>query len=155
MNEENSQKILDELQRQTRLVKTIIFAAPIFACILLGISLVLTPIANEKMQGSSSQLFTTWPQIYDTVDMGDLETAICMTKELSEINPNDWYVHSYLGSLYNATGDNDNAEICYTKAYDLFPTKQNKEELEAVRAVLSGYNARNNLAMDDLQAHHQ
>ena len=82
------------------------------------------------------QLPPNWTEVSRAYDAGDLETALNIAKQLSAKNPHDWYAYSYLGNLYNSMSDIKSAEKNFAKAYSLFPTKENKERLEAIKKVV-------------------
>jgi tetratricopeptide (TPR) repeat protein len=140
MNEEINQKILNELREQTKynkrsLVYTLIIVSFFLSLIILTIY--LTPYLQKQSQDKSEQLAPNWTEVSRAYDAGNLETALNIAKQLSAKNPHDWYAYSYLGNLYNSMGDIKNAEKNFAKAYSLFPTKENKERLEAIKSILN------------------
>ncbi len=137
MNDQINQEILNELKSQTILTKKINTFVPILVVIFLVALTVLTPYIANKFKAQPQQCPQSWSQVRNANDTGDIDTALRIAKALTEKNPNDWYGYSYLGIIYNSMGDNKNAEINFSKAYELFPTKDNKENLAAIRSVLN------------------
>jgi cytochrome c-type biogenesis protein CcmH/NrfG len=56
-----------------------------------------------------------------------------MAQEGAARQPNYYYGHAYLGSIYLAMDDLTNAEAEYLRAYELFPNEANEKNLTAVR----------------------
>jgi tetratricopeptide (TPR) repeat protein len=140
MNEEINQKILDELREQTKYYKRSVVYTLIIVCFFLALiilTIYLTPYIQKQFKDKSEQLPPNWTEVSRAYDAGDLETALNIAKQLSAKNPHDWYAYSYLGNLYNSMGDIKNAEKNFAKAYSLFPTKENKERLEAIKSILN------------------
>ena len=74
-----------------------------------------------------------WDQVAAAREDGDYTKALRLTKALSDAHPSDYYGHQYLGIIYLAMGDTANAEREYVRAYELKPTPDIQEELDAVR----------------------
>lgn len=137
MNDQINQEILNELKRQTILTKKMNTVVPIVVVIFLVACTLLTPYIINKFRAQPQQYPQSWSQVRNATDTGDIDTALRIAKALTEKNPNDWYGYSYLGIIYNSMGDNINAEICFSKAYELYPTEDNKKNIEAIREVLA------------------
>jgi len=137
MNDQINQEILNELKSQTILTKKMNTFVPIVVVMVLVACTLLTPYIINKFKSQTPQSPQSWSQVRNASDTGDIDTALRIAKALTEKNPNDWYGYSYLGVIYNSMGDNKNAEINFSKAYELFPTKDNKANLEAIRSVLN------------------
>jgi tetratricopeptide (TPR) repeat protein len=137
MSDQISQEILDELRKQTRLYKSTTIITPIIVFIIMGSIFFSGRYMLKKEQPSLQQTQPSWSQARSSFDNCDYEDALRIAKILTEKSPKYWYGYSYLGGMYTAIGDFKNAENNFAKAYELFPTKENKENLEAVRTVLS------------------
>jgi tetratricopeptide (TPR) repeat protein len=68
----------------------------------------------------------------------DFPKALSIANALVERQPNYYYGHSYLGTIYLAVGDLTNAESHYLRAYELFPNQEAEQDLAAARKRLSG-----------------
>lgn len=137
MNEEINQKILDELRKQTQYSKRSVVYTLIIIFFFIGLTILLTPYIQKQFKDKSEQTGPNWTEVSRAYNAGDLDTALNIAKQLSTKNPHDWYAYSYLGNLYNSMGDIKSAEKNFAKAYSLFPTKENKERLEAIKKVLN------------------
>ena len=137
MNNQLDQQILDELRKQTKYVKKTNIVILIVVVILISLITVLTPYLQKKFHSTSQQPQISWGQVGSAFDTCDYEEALRVAKLLTEKSTKHWYGYSYLGSIYNAMGDLKNAEANYAIAYELFPTKENKEQLDAIRSVLN------------------
>ena len=87
------------------------------------------PSAPVKISGS-------WRDTRDALERGDFVHALSMARELASENPDYYYGHVVLGIIHLARGEVEKAEKAYQRAYELFPTEENREALEAVRARL-------------------
>ena len=137
MNEEINQKILDELRKQTQYYRRSLIYTLIIIFFFIGLTIFLTPYIQRQFKEKSDQTSPSWTEVNRAYDAGHLDAALNMAKQLLAKNPHDWYAYSYLGSLYISMGDIENAERNLAKAYSLFPTKENKERLEAIKKVLN------------------
>jgi len=137
MNEEASQKIVDEIRKQTQYYKKSLVYVLIIVFFLVGLSIILTPYMQKHFKEKSEQPAPSWTEVNRVYYEGRLDQALNMAKQLSAKNPHDWYGYSYIGGLYNSMGDIKNAEMNFAKAYSLFPTKENRETLEAIRKVVN------------------
>ena len=67
----------------------------------------------------------------------DFPKALSVAQALVARQPNYYYGQAYLGAIYLAMGDVTNAEIHYSRAYELFPNEQSDKDLAAVRNRLA------------------
>jgi tetratricopeptide (TPR) repeat protein len=137
MSDQYNQEILDELRKQTKLWKNTTIITPVIFFIIIGLIFVSGRYFLKKDQPARPQAKPSWTQARDAFDNCNYEDALHVAKILTEKSPKYWYGYSFLGGMYTAMGDFKNAEINFAKAYELFPTKENKENLDAVRIVLS------------------
>ncbi len=137
MNEQINQQILDELRRQTQLVKTSSIIVPVIFLIFIVVAILFTPHIANKYRQTPQKTPRSWGEVSSLFDSCNYQEALRIAKALTEKSPEYWYGYSYIGSIYNALGDHKNAEANFAKAYELFPTKENKEKLEAIRTVMT------------------
>jgi len=78
----------------------------------------------------------TWKEVRDAIDRQNFDGTLIMALALTEKAPAFYYGHSYLGTIYLAKEDLNNAEKSYTRAYELFPSEENRKNLEAIRSRL-------------------
>jgi tetratricopeptide (TPR) repeat protein len=74
-----------------------------------------------------------WSPVYDAVRRYDYERALLMAKNIAREHPEDYYGHEYLGYIYLQMGNLNQAELEYTRAYELAPPKGLQEKLEDIR----------------------
>jgi len=139
MDEQINKEILEELRKQTKLTKKMNMYSLIMILIAIVVIVVTRQYTHKKYLAEPDKASPpmTWQDISSSFDKGDYEKALKTAKTLTEKNPKYWYGYSYLGSIYTAQGDLKNAEINYSKAYELFPIKDNKENLDAIRKVIN------------------
>jgi len=141
MEEDIQKQILEELRRQSTMFKkatktnTIAIALLI---VLLVISLALTPFIQRMVYSSrgSSQRADSWQEARGLLEQAQYQGAQDMIQRLIKKHPDFYYGYALLGSLHQELGNAKEAEVNYAKAYDLFPTEENKKTLTAIRMVL-------------------
>lgn len=138
MNDQINQQILDELRRQTKLGKSSTIITSVVFIIILIVAVLITPYIASKFKNIPQQQSPpSWGEVNSLFDSCNYQEALRIAKTLTNKSPNYWYGYSYIGSIYNAMGDHKNAEINFAKAYELFPTKENKEKLHAITTVMN------------------
>ena len=138
MDEQINKEILEELRKQTQYTKRANIYGPIIALIVVGIIFIGGHyFPRNKQLAEPCKESHSWSDVSSSIDKCDYQKALSIAKILTEKTPNAYYGYAYLGNIYNALGDQKNAEINYAKAYELFPIKENKENLDAVRKILS------------------
>ena len=138
MNDQINQQILDELRRQTKLVKSSSIITSLVILVVFIVVILITPYMASKYKNTPQQQSPpSWGEVNSFFDSCNYQEALRIAKTLKEKSPNYWYGYSYVGSIYNAMGDHKNAEINFAKAYELFPTKDNKEKLDAMKTVIN------------------
>lgn len=136
------QQILDELRNQTAMIKEANKLNLIVIYILLAviaISMVLTPFIIDRISRSSStstQRADSWREARSLFEKCESRKADEMLQRLIKKYPNYWYGYALLGSIHQELGEFKEAEDDYAKAYDLFPTEENRKTLDAIRTVL-------------------
>lgn len=68
----------------------------------------------------------------------DYERALNLAKSIVREHPEDYYGHEYLGYIYLQMGNLSQAELEYSRAYELGPPERVKPKLEDVRRRLEG-----------------
>jgi tetratricopeptide (TPR) repeat protein len=135
------QEILDELRNQTAMVRKVNKTNIIVVCVFLAIIAVvmaLTPFLQRSLSSSRASLprADSWQEARSLWDQGESPKANEMVQRLIKKYPNYWYGYALLGSFHQELGKFKEAEDAYAKAFDLFPTEENKKTLDAIRAAL-------------------
>jgi len=141
MAEDMQQQILDELRNQTAMFRKANKINIIVICIFLAviaISMALTPFIHRISRSSSTSPHRadSWQEARSLLDQGESRKADEMLQRLIKKYPNYWYGYALLGSFHQEHGKFKEAEVNYAKAYDLFPTEENRKTLDAIRTVL-------------------
>jgi len=134
MEDDNTNKIVEELQRQT---KTGIRINIIFVVVVAII--VIIPMIYLKYKGKSLDVkldIPIWTKINEASSRNDRNEEIKLVKELLDKNPEDYYLHSYIGSLYVQKRELKLAKKHFETSYKLFPIKDTKDRLEAINIVI-------------------
>jgi cytochrome c-type biogenesis protein CcmH/NrfG len=75
----------------------------------------------------------SWSEVRCLIDRQEFKRAFAVAERLVAQAPRNPYGHSVLGQLFLAVDDIKNAEIQYSMAYDLFPSDEAQETLQALR----------------------
>jgi tetratricopeptide (TPR) repeat protein len=140
MAEDIQQQILDELRSQTVMFgkanKTNIKALCIFVVVtaLFIASAALIPHISRRPSISPPRL-DSWQEVRSLWDQGESDKANEMLNKLLKKYPKYWYGYALLGSFHQELGNFKEAEEAYAKAYDLFPSEENRKILDAIRVV--------------------
>jgi tetratricopeptide (TPR) repeat protein len=73
-----------------------------------------------------------WQPIYQAIQRHQYERALNLTRQIINERPDDYYGREYLGYIYSQMGKLDQAELEYSRAYDL-ATKELNARLDALR----------------------
>jgi len=122
MSEETNQQILAELRKLRHLLYLLLAVA---------ISAAFPAVYRGFVHGPSDA--GGWQAVNTAMRNQNFPLALSLAKILVDRQPNYYYGHSYMGSIYLATGDVTNAESQYSQAYQLFPNEQTEKDLAAVR----------------------
>ncbi len=137
MDEDFQKQILDTLRNQTVLAKTYnkIWLVIICVFIILAISI---PLVSHKIIRSNTcpQPVDSWQEVRNLRDRQDIDKAKEMVQRLIKNHPSYYWGYLELGYLYLELGNEKEAEENFARAYNLFPTKENEEKLDAVRKVI-------------------
>jgi tetratricopeptide (TPR) repeat protein len=74
-----------------------------------------------------------WSPVYWAVRRYDYERALTLAKRIVRDHPEDYYGHEYLGYIYLQMGNLNQAELEYSRAYELAPPKGLQEKLQEIR----------------------
>lgn len=74
----------------------------------------------------------TWSRVERAIFRHDYDGALNLAKRITIEDPENYYVHAYLGYIYSRMGKLDQAELEYSQAYEL-SAKDLKARLETVR----------------------
>ncbi|GEM_PF-5683558 len=128
MNDESEQTLLAEVKELRRLGRKIFY----LLIILLVATLATVPIPTHMPTQSS------WSEVRCLIDRQEFKKAFPIAEHLVAQAPRNCYGHAVLGQLFLAVNDITNAEIQYSMAYDLFPSREAEETLQALRKRLAG-----------------
>ena len=73
-----------------------------------------------------------WSRVQQAIRLRDYDRALNLAKKMVSEDPDDYYARAYLGYIYFQIGNLNQAELEYSRAYDL-STKDLKSRLETVR----------------------
>jgi cytochrome c-type biogenesis protein CcmH/NrfG len=99
-----------------------------------------TPQPTTQRNDSASK--EVWPSIDAALDQGENQKALTIAQEFVARQPQYYYAHATLGTVYLATGDYSNAEAAYVRAVDLYPDEHNEKALSAIRKRLGAQEAK-------------
>ena len=74
----------------------------------------------------------TWSRVEQAIRRHDYDRALNLVRQITSEDPQNHYAHEYLGYIYSQMGKLDQAELEYSRAYEL-AAKDLKARLEAVR----------------------
>ena len=74
----------------------------------------------------------TWSRVEQAIRQHDYDRALNLVKQIASEDSENHYAHEYLGYIYSQMGKLDQAELEYSRAYEL-AAKDLKARLEAVR----------------------
>ena len=123
MSEDINQEILVELRKIRTIGRRM--------CYLIAVFIILCAVPGFRYglsHGSAS-----WEQVTSAMRRQNFPAALSMAQSLVRSQPDSYYGHSYLGYIYLAMDDVTNAEVQYSRAYQLFPSEENEKNLAAVR----------------------
>jgi tetratricopeptide (TPR) repeat protein len=89
------------------------------------------PTRSRQRQAES------WSSARTALDNFQYDKAMDIAQRLTEKTPNYYYGYAYLGHIALERDRLKDAEGYFARAYELFPTDQNRQQLEAVRKRLA------------------
>ena len=124
MNEDINQEILAELRKMKRIF---------FCAMLVFIVLGMVPAFYTVFSRGISRAAPSWQSVDTAVRQQDFSKALTEAQALVASQPNYHYGQAYLGVIYLAMNDVKNAEVHFSRAYELFPNEEAEKDLAAVR----------------------
>jgi tetratricopeptide (TPR) repeat protein len=79
------------------------------------------------------RITSPWSAVTQAIRQYDYQKAVNLAKQLIAEHPDDYYGHEYLGNIYLQMGQLNQAELEYSRAYQLAPPEHLKAQLEEVR----------------------
>ncbi|MBI3853164.1 MAG: hypothetical protein HY298_23180 [Verrucomicrobia bacterium] len=133
MSDDINQEILTELRKVTSLTRRMFYL--ILALVIVS---ALSVLVDQHSRNSSQA--DSWAEVTSAVRRQDFPKAFSLAKALVARQPNYNYGQAYLGAIYLAMNDITNAEVHYSRAYELFPDEESAKHLAAVRKRLAAAN---------------
>jgi cytochrome c-type biogenesis protein CcmH/NrfG len=124
MSEDINQAILVELRKLKRL-----FYAILFFFILASVPAFYAGLTHDSPD--------SWERVSAAMRQQNFPAALSMAQSLVRQQPDYYYGHAYLGVIYLAMDDVTNAEVQYSRAYQLFPNEDGRKDLAAVQKRLA------------------
>jgi cytochrome c-type biogenesis protein CcmH/NrfG len=78
-----------------------------------------------------------WRSASNEMDMLEFDKAAAIVQRLIDKNPNYYYGYSFLGYIALQKNELKEAEKQFARAYQLFPTSDNEQKLQAVQKRLA------------------
>lgn len=75
----------------------------------------------------------SWSQVSNLFDQVEYAEALALAEQLESKAPDNYYGPLWKGHIFLAMGRLAEAEAQFARAYELFPSKANAENLEATR----------------------
>lgn len=156
MNEEIEKQIVDELRSLNAFARkasktnrmALVMLGVLVAAII--VSIPLRHRLNSRAR-SASQTTDSWQQARTLLDQGATDKGREMIERLLQKNPDYFYGHALMGSVYQELGDLDAAEKSYARAADLFPNDDNEKTLTAIRKAIQRRNETANKILVETQ----
>ena len=132
----NMPEILEELKRLRSKLENQTAVVVILAVVLAASSLYRTyfPAAQSHARQSQTE---SWNSVRTALDNLQYDKATDIAQRLTEKTPNYYYGYAYLGYIAVERNHLKDAEGYFKRAYELFPTNENEQRLEAVRKRLA------------------
>jgi len=91
--------------------------------------------SDSYMHPNPKTYVYTWKDVDLSVSQLNYDNAISIIESvIIKKYPSDSYAYNYLGTLNRRLGNFKEAEKAYQKAYDFFPSEENKRLLDAIQA---------------------
>jgi tetratricopeptide (TPR) repeat protein len=124
MNDDINQQILIELRKLRQISQRMSY----FTLILVVAAVAFIAIEHQQRQNKYP-----WDKVDTAWYQQDYPKALSLAQAIVAQQTNYYYGHQYLGNIYLAMNDLTNAEVEYSRAYQLFPNKEREETLESVQ----------------------
>jgi tetratricopeptide (TPR) repeat protein len=135
----SEEQVLDYLKRITdftdrwwKLQKRSLIFVAIFipAMVITGIG--VDHISKSKVTRYQPPIEDTWFQVDEYVRAGDMTKARGLSEVMIKKMPRYPLGHEKMGNIYLIAGDLKKAQEHYREAYRLFPSEQNRKNLDAI-----------------------
>ena len=120
-----SRQAIERFKRMNRV-------ASIVLLVILTCAIIVTPIAVHYLD-KITESRTSWYTVDDCLRRGEINKAIQLGQKLIEKTPGDPAAHRILGAAYLIAGQLELSLHHYEQAYRLFPSDQNKSNIETVK----------------------
>lgn len=134
MNSEDSE-LLREFKSLRKKIEGHANAGLVVVVILAASSIYQNHTSSPRKKDQNEE--DSWRSAGAAMDKFDYAKAESILRRLIAKNPNYFYGYSYLGSIALEKNDLAEAEKQFSRAYDLFPTADAGQRLEAVRKRLA------------------
>jgi len=134
-------EILEELRRLRSKIENQMTVVVVAALILTGGSLYRTyfsPAGNRARQSQTE----TWDSVRRALDHQEYDKATDIAQRLAKKTPDYYYGYAYLGYIALERNRLKEAEGYFARSYELFPTNENEQRLQAVRKRLVAESSR-------------
>jgi cytochrome c-type biogenesis protein CcmH/NrfG len=123
MSEDINQEILVELRKIRTISRRM--------CYLIVVFIIVCAVPVFKHGGAHGA--PSWDEVTSAMRQQNFSTALSMAQALVRQQPDYYYGHAYLGTIYVAMDDVTNAEAQYLRAYQLYPSEEAEKNLAAIR----------------------
>jgi len=130
MSEDINQEILAELRKATSTGRRVLWVL----LLLLIVSVLAFPMSRRSRSASS---VSSWESVTTAMRQQDFQRALAEAQALVARQPNYYYGQAYLGAIYLSMGDLTNAEVHYSRSFELFPNEQGEKDFAAIRKRLA------------------
>jgi len=134
-------EILEELKRLRSKIENQMTVIVVAALILTGGSLYrayFSPAGNRARQSQTE----TWDSVRRALDHQEYDKATDIAQRLAKKTPDYYYGYAYLGYIALERNRLKEAEDYFARSYELFPTNENEQRLQAVRKRLAAESSR-------------
>ncbi len=137
-----NKEILAELKYISRAQKTQRKSAIISVIFLIIIIPMLVLLADENEETAENEPAVTesWDEVDSLDNSNNTQQALDMALRLRDKLPHDFFGYTKSAELLNRLGRDVEAEINYQKAYDLWPSKDNYDNLSVIQLKLQRMN---------------
>ncbi len=97
---------------------------------------------SSPTSSRSQRQTETWGSVHTALDNFQYDKAADIAQRLIEKNPNYYYGYAVLGHIALERNRLKEAEGYFARAYELFPTDDNEQKLQAVQKRLAADNSK-------------
>jgi len=133
MEGNDGQAIVEQMRRQMEFAKSRGKLGLTISVLFLVIFIAFLGHTTWQSHHYGIETEVSWDGVYEQLDQGRMEEGLRIAQQLIESSPHYYYAHSCLADAYLANGDVSNALEHYTVAFELFPSEDMEQELQAIR----------------------